>query len=270
MPNQSARPLSASRSALDHADAVAHYITRGSPFLPHSIGRTAIAHGLRAMHYLDDQADELERAARRINEWLYALEESARRRKGIVAAGQPGADTMQDEQPILDRMVSRAEALGLPVTKGGQPWHVGDECRWSTMKLAERYLSGTGGGGVASMVMRSHAAMDHGVETALLGTVADQLGPHGVNVFQPSPMEVPRLAFILMGVPLTSISAIRALHHHYGWPSDDRAAREAAKEQALTIEIWQRAIAEYPDEDAPERPRTGIFGERRFGQPRPM
>jgi hypothetical protein len=154
------------------------------------------------------------------------------------------------------------------LTKGKQPWHVGDSTRWSTMKLAEYYLGGTGGEGVAAMVMRSHAAMDHGVEMAMLGTVARQVGPHGVNVFRPSPMDVPRLAFSLMGVPLASISAIRTLHNHYGWPSEDKSATLAATEHNRTLGLWQRAICQYLDKHAPDRPRTGVFNSREFGTPR--
>jgi len=157
------------QSSLEHAGAAAHYISRSSPFVPHSIARTAIEHGLRAMHYMDDRATELERAARRLNEWLYALQESAWLRKGIVAAGHEGAEELPDERPMLDRILARANALGLESKQTKQWWTVGPEPRASTMSIAERYLGSEGAQGVVSMVMRGHAGMDHGVETALLG-----------------------------------------------------------------------------------------------------
>jgi hypothetical protein len=81
------------RSALEHTAAVAESIARERPFLPHSIGRTAVEHALRAMHYLDDQATDKERAARRLNELLYAIEEAERLNIGVIEHGYLGDQT---------------------------------------------------------------------------------------------------------------------------------------------------------------------------------
>lgn len=241
------------QSSLEHAEAVAHYITRRSPVLPHTIGRTAVEHAFRALHYLDPEADELERATRRLNEWLYALEETGRRRQGIVEAAHPGADHMPDELPMRERIFAKAADLGLKVTRSRGNYYVGSQPRRSTMWLAERYLSAMGGEGVASAAMRLLAGMDHGVETALLSSAAYAAEPTGFKIHRLGAMATPFIAFCLMAVPVASINAIRALGSRNGWSAHDKLTCSLLIEQEAALVIWTRSIREYLDVVAPAR-----------------
>ena len=252
------------QSSLEHADAVAVFISRRSPFLPHSVGRTANEHALRAMHFLDPTVDERERAARRMNEWLYAIKETRRRRVGIVNAGHPGAELMPDEAPMRERIFARAETLGLLVNRTQDGGYVGALRRVSTMKLAEQYLSAPGGGGVSSAALRLHAGMTHGVETALLST-SEHGERGGRRLATPKSMEPSVLAFHLMGVLVATVNAIRSLAVRYHWDLEGRAADVLATHQAGAMDTWQRAIREYLDVVAPDRERSGVFAERPAG-----
>ncbi len=190
------------QSALEHARIVGDGISNCSPSLPHSVGRTALEHASRAHHQLDDQADDLERASRRLNKWGYAIEQGTYLRSGIVRAGHPGARTMPDLSEQLALVEARANGLGLAITKTRKGQGFVRAGRPGTMELAETYLSGDGGAGVPAFLFRRHSAFAHGLETGLLGQASKNAGPGGVNVLTAQPAPVPEAAFGLMGVPL--------------------------------------------------------------------
>lgn len=254
------------QSSLEHSEAVALFISRRSPVLPHSVGRTAIEHAVRALYFLDPTVDEPERAARRLNEWLYALEETQRRRVGIVRAGHPGAELMNDEAPMRERIFVRATELGLTVNHTRKGAYVGDKPRASVTDLAEQYLSAPGGEGVSGAALRLHAGMVHGLETALL-SASEHGEREGRRVATPKPMDPPLLAFHLMGVLVATVNAIRGLAARFDWDMEGRAAEVLAAKQAGAMDTWQLAIRKYLDEVAPDRERTGVFAERAVAVP---
>lgn len=250
------------RSALEHASAVATAISSRRPFLPHSIGRTALEHALRAHHLLDPDATSIERVGRRLDEWLYAVTESGYRRIGIVKAGHPGSEDVQDETVMVERIRIRAASLGLDVVKGQRDdYRVTPTGRASTMSLAESQL-GAGGAGVPTFLIRNHAAVAHGVETGLLACAVDGIDLEtGINVPEPMIAEPPDLAYGLMCVPLAMVNAIRALSLRLEWEQSDTRWRDYTRDHARLIETWERAVELSLDAVAPDRPRTGIFGE---------
>jgi hypothetical protein len=76
------------RTSLEHLVTLAEAISRRRAWVPHTVARTAIEHALRARHLLDPQATDLQRAARRLNEWMYAISEAD---KAIATAlSRPG------------------------------------------------------------------------------------------------------------------------------------------------------------------------------------
>jgi hypothetical protein len=256
------------RSALEHAAEVADAISGRRAWVAHTLGRTAVEHALRAKHQLDDLASDLARAARRLNEWMYAIDEAAKLRKGVQQAGHPGSEGLPDLEEDRTRARARAVEIGLSVTPEGN--RVGTEGRASTMNLAERYLAGEhqgGGKGMPSWLLRRHAAMDHGIETALLAATEAEVGPAGVTLLVPKALAVPDLAFELMAVPLAIINSHRALRHRFEWP-EGKAATVALADQNRLLEIWEAAMTEHLDAVAPLRGRTGLFVDRPFTQVR--
>jgi hypothetical protein len=235
------------RSALEHAAEVADAITGRKSWVPHTLGRTAVEHALRAKHQLDDLASDLTRAARRLNEWMYAIDEAAKLRKGLQQAGHPGSEELPDLEADRERVRARARELGLAISAEGN--RVGSEGRAKTINLAERYLAGEhqgAGTGVPSWQLRRYAAMDHGTETALLLATAAEVGPAGVTLLVPEAMPVPELAFELMAVPLAVINSHRALRHRFEWPAS-KAATVALDDQNRLLEIWEAAMTEHLD-----------------------
>ena len=235
------------RSALEHTIAVADSVARNRPFLPHSIGRTAVEHALRAIHYLDHQATDKERAVRRLNEVLYAVDEAERLRDGIAEDDRLDCEELPHERVVRDEALRRATAIGLEVKTGKSP-RVGGEGRLSTLKLCERYLSGQDDTGIPSTLLRRYASVDHGVETGLLRMAVEMPSRFGVNVMTPKAMNPQRLAFELMAVPLAVISAMRTLCHRFGWLDEETHIKAMHREHARTLDIWHGAVNAYVDE----------------------
>ena len=250
------------RSALEHTSAVATAISSRRPFLPHSIGRTGLEHALRAHHLLDPDETPTVRAGRRLDEWLYAVTESGYRRIGIVKAGHPNSENLPDEEVMVERIRIRAVSLGMEMVKAGKAgYRVTQTGRASTMRLAESQL-GAGGAGVPAFLIRNHAAVAHGVETGLLASAVDRIDlDTGTNVPEPTIAEPPDLAYGLMCVPLAMLNAVRALSLCLEWEESDSRWRDYTRDHARLIQTWERAVELSLDAVAPDRPRTGIFGD---------
>jgi len=210
------------RSALAHADEVGRAISGRRPFLPQSIGRTAVELALRALHLADENATPAERAERRLNNLLYTITEGERRRQGYARKGNLSLDS----DPHAPDVEERIAALGLTVTdtkNGGR--HVGERPRPSTMALAETYLAGSYAG-VPEFLVRGHGANIHGIETALLASTTGEFDPT-TGITMPSPVlrDTPTLAFELLGIPLSLDNAFRAVAARLEWPAEGRAWR---------------------------------------------
>lgn len=245
------------RSGLEHALATGASISGGRAVLPHTLGRTALEHLLRAQHLLDENAEPPERIERRLNEWLYAIVESDYRRQGLIgtphfaALGLDAQDLGADKATLLESVEQRAAALGLSITdrpsgkKIKVPRVAGSRGRASTMALAETYTAG-GAVGFPSFTLRGHSASVHGTEIGLLGSFAssalpdDQLG--GVILPEPKPMEVPSLAFSLLGVLLSVVNVTDSLRVRFGWPSHVKSDREHQRARDRAVEVWGSAL----------------------------
>lgn len=248
------------RASLEHATATATAITANRPYLPLSVGRTALEHALRAAYLIESDVSPLVRAERRLDDWLDALEESRRRREGIVKSGHSHADEIVDEVEALERVEARASALGLTFTpaRRGRAATV-TAGRPTTMALAEKLLSHSAAG-MSSYLLRSHAAVAHGTEFGLLhATVENYDLSTGVNVFRPQALPAGERAFGLMGVALSVRNAFRAVARRYDWSHETREWRNFAKADEQLLTVWEAAVTDYLDETAPDRPRTGIF-----------
>jgi hypothetical protein len=236
------------RSGLEHAAATGRALSANDPFLPHSLGRTASEHLLRAHHHLDNDADPTELARRRLNEWLWAIHESDQRKRGLIRTDiiQPGA-VGRDRDDLVEDVRQRAAELGESLSTRRAtvaPIVTGTEGRIAPMSLAERYTAGTALG-VPSFTMRGHSALTHGNELALLACARDadpdpNMG--GIVLLQPSPMETGDLAFNLLGVVLTSINTIDAMKTRFGWPDDPKFTPDRVRAQERMTATWSEAI----------------------------
>jgi hypothetical protein len=250
------------RSALEHVDAVGSAVSGRRAYLPVTIGRSAVEHALRVQHLLDADEAPLTRARRRLDEWLYAVTESGFQRVGIQKASHPGSESMPDESAMVERIRLRAQELGFEMVKQKRTgYRVSERGRASTMRLAEDHL-GAGGAGVPRFLIQNHGAVVHGVETGLLASAKDREDPEtGLNVPEPAIADPPALAFGLMCVPLSAINAVRAVVLRFGWPDEGAPARRYMRDRDRLLEQWERAVTGYLDEHAPDRPRSGVFGE---------
>jgi hypothetical protein len=98
------------RSALAHAEEVGRAISVGRPFLPHSVGRIAVEHALRALHLTDQSATPAERAARRFDDLLYAITEGERQRASFAKRAQLPSEGFGDMTDVLDQVERRRSA----------------------------------------------------------------------------------------------------------------------------------------------------------------
>lgn len=247
------------RSALAHADDVGRAVSARQPFLPSSVGRTAVEHALRARFLLDDGATPRDRAERRLDDLLYAVTESERQREGFARQAGLAEGELGDMSAMLTQIEARAKALGFTVTRtkaGGR--RVSESGRPGTGTLAERYLSGEHPG-VLALLVRSHAASSHGVETALLDAATDAFDPEtGVNMPQPAVPNATRLSIALMGVPLGLVATFDTLVTRFEWPKDGKAWRTYERDRTRLLETWS-AAANAPDED-PTPTEVALFG----------
>lgn len=235
------------RSAADHTIAVGDAISTTRPLLPFTIGRTAVEHALRAVHLLDGDTTPQDRAERRLNEWAYAVEEAERLRQGVLMHAPEGVGPLADHEGQRQAIRDRARSLDLAVSDGKE-LRVGGVRRMSTMAIGEKYLAGEDGAGVVSVLLRQHAAADHGVETSLVSAVEDFAGPAGVNIMRFVAAPVPRLAFGLLAVPLSVVRAMQELRRHYEWATTSPHAQQLDKEQARTLDLWKARVNQFEDE----------------------
>lgn len=205
-------------SGLEHARYTAAVISAQQPFTPHTIGRTAAEHLLRATWFLDEEVDERTRAVRRLNEWLYAIAEARYQRIGIQKAGHPGAESLPDIAMEFRKVAERAVAIGMSTTTSvKKPKVVGTDGRPGTMWLAEHYLArGGDGAGVPEFLFRNGSAVMHGAETGLLASTGESAAPASALIGRPTIMRADNLAFSLMAVPLASHNALRAVVRRLG------------------------------------------------------
>lgn len=247
-------------SCLEHVDAAARAIGANRPLLPHSVGRTAFEHALRALHMLDDRASDLERATRRLNEWLYAVSEAKRLRADLIAYGHPGAEGSDDHSGVEARIRERAEGLGLTLSSGAEVRILGTK-RASTMELAERYLAGDGGDGLPKTHSRWYASVDHGVETGLLRACEVVQTSSGVGIARAVAMPPAQLAYELQSVPMAMVNGMQLLGRQWCW-SDEDAAAGVVKAANRMWDVWHAAIGSFLDDFAPGRERTGLMSMR--------
>jgi hypothetical protein len=245
------------RSALAHADEVGRAVSTKRAFLPHSVGRICVEHGLRALHLADTDASPEQRAERRLNDLLHAVTEGERQRISFAKKAKLVAGELRDATEALNDVKARAQALGLEVIETKRGRRVGDDGRASTLALAERYLAGSHPG-VAEFLVRGHGASVHGIETAFLASAADQVDPvTGINVPSPELHDPSTLALTLMGVPLAVDNAFRAVASRFQWPAQGNAWRTWDKAHGRQLETWATAIDAAPD---PTPPVMGMFG----------
>ena len=250
------------RSGLEHSSALATSIAKRQAYVPHALARTAQEHLLRAFHHLDLAAPPQERAVRRLDEWLYALSESGYRRMGVVKAGHPGADQVPDESAMLDRIKERAHALGIELKRARGSYRASERGRASTMQLAEQHLNAGGGDGVPAFMTRNLAAVTHGVETGLLASADERVVAEAATSFSPKILDPPTLAYALLPVPLVLVNAVGELARTFDWEQQSRQWASYDRATQKMLDAWQRAVALYLDDIAPERKRTGILGPR--------
>lgn len=258
------------RSALEHAVVTAQAISAGRAFVPLTTGRTATEHAVRAQYLFDAEAPRLERAARRMNEWLFAIEEREWQRKGIVAASHPGADQIEDSSRQLRLVEERVAALGLGLEKSrnGRRHISGYEERPGPMVLSERYLSDADAHGVTTAIFKTKHAFMHGLETGLLSASVEVPSSFEVQLMRPQQMPVGDLAFSLLQVAFSAFNATRAMAVRFERGGDgDVAWGRLIKNRESLLETWAAPISSGLDEMAPDRPRTGLFGP--LGNPEP-
>lgn len=249
------------RSGLEHAVIVAQALSSGRAFVPLTVARTAAEHCLRAQYLLDPEVAGLERAGRRLNDWLYAVTESERQRVAIVKAGHPRSEEIKDATEQLAKVDDRAAELGLTVSGKDDRRHiVGVERRPTPMVLGERYLSDPAAFGVTSTVFRTKNAVTHGLETGLLAAAVEVSTSYEVQSMKPQQMEVGLLAFSVMSVPLAVFNATRAMAVRFGRGGGDPRWEKVVRVRDELTEVWGAAISAHLDEIAPDRPRTGLFG----------
>lgn len=231
------------RSALAHADEVGRAISGRRPFLPQSIGRTAVELALRALHLTEESATPAERAERRLNDLLYAITESERQREGYAKKANLSPDEVGDMAHARAEVEQRAAALGLTITNtknGGR--RVSARVRPSTMALAETYLSGSHAG-IPEFLVRGHGANIHGIETALLASTTGQFDPTtGITMPNPVLRDPLNLAFELMGVPLSLDNAFRAVASRLEWPAAGKAWRTWDRNRERFLKTWMNAV----------------------------
>ena len=247
------------RSALAHTHEVGRAISSRQPFLPLSIGRVALEHALRALYLTDEDAPPEERAARRLDELLFAIKESDWRRKGAAKMKDVDADQNAGVDEALAGVEARAEALGLTVTTNKKGSRVTQEGRPSTMDLAEHYLSGENPG-VLNFLLRGHGAIVHGIETGLLASARDDFHAElRLNVPVPGLSDVPVLAFELLGIPPAIDNAFRSMASQFGWPADGKPWRKFEQSRTRLFDVWTRAVNAAPPEGV-GRTAIGLFG----------
>lgn len=71
--------------------------------VPETVARTVVEQSLRALYQLSDRASPEERAERRLNEWLYAIDESERLQQAILDYEHPNAEGVERLQAMRTR-----------------------------------------------------------------------------------------------------------------------------------------------------------------------
>lgn len=247
------------RSALAHIDEVGRAVGKRQPFLPLSTGRVALEHSLRCLHLMDVDLTDAERAERRLDELLYAITESDRRRLGFAQRANIDLEQIPDTASTLQEVQERATALGLTITTTSNARRVSALGRPSTMRLAEQYLSGEYPG-VLELLLRGHGAIVHGLETALLVSATDTYDPDtGLSMPIPALSEPPVLAFELLGLPPAIDNAFSSIATRFAWPTLGRPWTKYSHERMHLLDVWTRAVNEGTEGDT-EPSTIGIFG----------
>lgn len=238
------------RSALVHVDEVGRAISSRQPLIPLSAGRVTLEHALRALYLTDEDLSPTERAEHRLDDLLYAITESGRRRHGAAKIPDVDADQIVGVDDALANVKMRAQALGLTFTATKKGNRVSQRGRPSTMRLAEHYLSGEHSG-VLEFLLRGHSAIIHGIETALLASAVDDFDPAtGLNMPTPGLADPAGLAFELLGIPPALDNAFRSVASRFDWPPYGKAWRKFDQARAQLLKVWTRAVDQGTETDA--------------------
>lgn len=248
------------RSGLEHADLVSRTVARGLAYAPHTVGRTAEEHLLRALHYLvTTRAEELgsaddQRAIAevRLNQVLANLNESERLQSGLLGSDWSDIVNRQTVDDQWARCREVADALGWEVerTRGAARLAQTKEGRLSTMNLASIYLvdqdtSHFDGRVLTQLIARTHGSTAHGYETGLLSSTRleprDDLAFAALTI-EPEQMEVGKLTFDLMLVPLCVGNTVDALAERFGW-NDRKAYETYMAARSRMVEAWTEAVS---------------------------
>lgn len=247
------------RSGLEHADLVSRTVARGLAYVPHTVGRTAEEHLLRALHYLvTTRAEELgsvddQRAIAevRLNQVLANLNESERLQSGLLGSDWSNVVNRQTVDDQWERCRGITEALGWEIERKRAPRlaHTKDG-RLSTMNLASIYLadqdtSDFDGRVLTQLIARTHGSTAHGYETGLLSSTRveprDDLAFAALTI-EPEQMEVGKLTFDLMLVPLCVGNTVDALAERFGW-NDSKAYETYLAARGRMVETWAEAVS---------------------------
>ena len=254
--------VSLMRSALEHAVVTGHAIIAGRVFVPLTTGRTATEHAVRSQYLPDSNVSDLERASRRMNEWLHAIQEREWQRMGIVSAGHPGAGDIEDGARQLRLVEERVAALGLTLRENRKGRQVAElEARPGPMLLSERYLSDAEANGVTTATFKAKHAVTHGLEKGLLSASVEAPSSYEVQLMRPQQPVPGDLAYLLMQVPLSAFNSTRSMavlpeiRGQMAFP-----LHELSKIRPAKLDRRAAAVSASLDDVAPERSRTGLFG----------
>lgn len=247
------------RSGLEHADLVSRTVARGLAYAPHTVGRTAEEHLLRALHYLvTSRAEELgsiddQRAIAevRLNQVLSNLHESERLQSGLLESDWGDVVNRQTVDDQWDRCRAIAKSIGWAIERTRQVARLAHtpKGRLSTMTLASTYLADQDtslfdGRVLTQLIARTHGAIAHGYETGLLSSTRmetrDDLAFAALTI-EPEQMEVGQLTFDLMLVPLCVGNTVDALAERFGW-ADGKAYETYMAARGKMIEAWATAV----------------------------
>lgn len=247
------------RSGLEHADLVSRTVARGLAYAPHTVGRTAEEHLLRALHYLvTTRAEQLgsaddQRAIAevRLNQVLANLNESERLQSGLLGSDWSDIVDRQAVEDQWDRCREITEALGWEIEpkRAARLAHTKDG-RLSTMNLASIYLadqdtSNFDGRVLTQLIARTHGSTAHGYETGLLSSTRvvprEDLAFAALTI-EPEQMEVGALTFDLMLVPLCVGNTVDALAERFGW-NDGKAYGTYVTARGRMVQTWSEVVS---------------------------
>lgn len=248
------------RSGLEHADLVSRTVARGLAYAPHTVARTAEEHLLRALHYLvtsqhgeiGSVEDQRAIAEVRLNQVLSNLNESERLHFGVLKSEW---GHLVDQQSIDDQWTqcrAIAEALGWAIDSNRNVARLAHtpSGRISTMTLASMYLADVDtsefdGRVLTQLIARTHGSAAHGYETGLLSSTRieprDDLAFAALTI-EPEQMEVGKLTFDLMLVPLCVVNVVESLAERFGW-ADGRPYETYMTSRRRMLDTWSAVVS---------------------------